>query len=76
MRTKPEMLLLVGEVAVAGLNHVAPSLEDQADVYEGLAEFLPKQEAEAAKYAATCIRESRRAQEAFLARLESRKAGA
>ena len=70
------MLLLVAEVAVTGLNHVALPAEDQADLYEGLAAFLPKEEAEAAKYAATCLRECRRAREAFLARLESRKEAA
>jgi len=67
------MLGLVAEVAVAGLIHSPLSQEDRADFYEGLSVFLPKTESEAAKYAATCIRECQRAQQDFLVKLETKK---
>jgi hypothetical protein len=66
------MLELVAEVAVAGMNHVALAPADRADFYEGLSALLPKSKSEAAKYAATCIRECQRAQQDFLTTLEPR----
>ncbi len=75
MRTREEMVELVVDVAVAGLNQMGLSPEDRADFYDGLSAFLPKNEAEAAKYAATCIRECQRAQQDFLVKLETRKGG-
>lgn len=76
MRTKPQMLDLVAEVAVAGLDHSALTPDERADVYEGLSAFLPKTKSEAAKYAATCIRECQRAQRDFLTILAARKGAA
>jgi len=76
MRSRPQILALVAEIAVAGLDHCALSPDDRADFYEGLSAFLPKTESEAAKYAATCIRESQRAQQDFLSTLETKKGGA
>ena len=73
MRSRAQMLGLVAEVAVAGLEHSALSAADRADVYDGLSILLPRAEAEAAKYAATCIRECQRAQQDFLDKLKSRK---
>jgi uncharacterized protein (DUF2336 family) len=73
MRNRGEMLKLVAEVAVVGLNHSALSSEDRADFYEGLGAFLATRESEAARYAATCIRECSRAQREFLAALEVQK---
>jgi hypothetical protein len=67
------MLELVAEVAVAGLNHLALPPEDRADFYEGLSALLPKAKSEAAKYAATCIRECQRAQQDFMTTLETKK---
>jgi len=74
MKPKPQHLALMAEAAVAGLNQTAPSAEDRAGVFEGLGAVLPKPESEAAKYAATCIREAARAQQNFLNTLETRKA--
>ena len=76
MRSRPQRLHLVAEIAVAGLNHSMLSPDDCADLYEGLSAFLPKTESEAAKYVSTCIRESQRAQRDFLAALETRKGAA
>jgi len=67
------MLNLVAEVAVAGLDSSALSSEDRADFYQGLGAFLAGNESEAAKYAATCIRECQRAQHDFLAALAKKK---
>jgi uncharacterized protein (DUF2336 family) len=67
------MINLVAEVAVTGLKNSALSSEDRADFYQGLSAFLAGNESEAAKYAATCIRECQRAQQEFLAALASRK---
>ena len=67
------MLDLVAEIAVAGLSHFALSPDDRADFYEGLSAFLANAESEAAKYAATCIRECQRAQHDFLNALETKK---
>jgi hypothetical protein len=69
------MLGLVAEVAVAGLRHAALSPDDRADFYDGLSAFLPKMESEAAKYAATCLREAQRAQQDFLVTFQTRKGG-
>lgn len=63
------MLNLVAQVAVAGLDHSPLSAGDRADFYEGLGSFLARRESEAARYAATCIRECQRAQQDFLAAL-------
>jgi len=76
IRTPTQILSLVAEMAVAGLDHSTVPARDRADFYEGLSSLLPKAESEAAKYAATCIRESQRAQREFLATLESRRGAA
>jgi len=73
MRNRTQMLDLVAEIAVAGLNHSVLSPEDRADFYDGLSAVLPRTQSEAAKYAATCIRECQRAQQDFLAALETKK---
>jgi len=76
MRNRTEMLHLVAQVALAGLDHAALSPEDRADFYEGLSALLPRMESESAKYLATCLRECQRAQRDFLSALETRKGGA
>jgi len=73
MRTTTQMRHLVAETAIAGLNHTLLSPEDRADFYEGLSTLLPAPASEAARYAATCIRESQRAQREFLAAFQIRK---
>jgi len=73
MRDRTQMLQLVAELAVAGLNHTTLTPADRADAYEGLAVFLGKNESEAARYAATCIRECHRAQQDFLTALAAKK---
>ena len=73
MRNRTQMFGLVAEVAIAGLKNSVLSPNDRADFYEGLSALLPKAESEAAKYAATCIRECQRAQQDFLTVLETRK---
>ena len=70
------MLHLVAELAIAGLDQSALSPEERARFYEALTAFLPKTEAEAARYAATCIRESQRAQQDFLTTLGTNKGAA
>ena len=76
MRTTAQMRLLVAEIAIAGLQQTPLSPEDRADFYEGLSALLPAPPSEAARYAATCIRESQRAQRDFLAALHPGKAAA
>jgi hypothetical protein len=76
MRKKKQLLVLVAEVAVAGLKDSALSPDDCADFYDGLGVLLPFTESEAAKYAATCIRESHRAQQDFRTRLDMKKGAA
>ena len=73
MRSRNQILGLVAEIAVTGFNHSELSPDDRADFYEGLSTFLARNEAEAARYAATCIRECQRAQQDFLATLATRK---
>jgi len=73
MRTRNQLLALVAEVAVSGLEDFVLSPDDRADFYDGLGVLLPFSESEAAKYAATCIRESQRAQHDFRVRLEMKK---
>ena len=65
MISKAQMLELVAEIAAVGLDHTELSLDDRADLYEGLGILLARNESEAAKYAATCIRECQRAQNDF-----------
>ena len=76
MKTKPQRFRLVAEIAIAGLGHCALCPEDRADFYEGLSAILSPQAAEAARYAALCIRESQRAQRELLAALEAWKGAA
>jgi hypothetical protein len=73
MRSRPQLLSLVVELALAGLAHAPLSPEDRADFFDGLALILSPAPAEAARYAATCIRESQRAQRDFLTTLELKK---
>jgi uncharacterized protein (DUF2336 family) len=67
------MLGLVAESAVTELGHSALRPEDRADFYEGLSAILPASTSEAARYAATCIRECQRAQRDLPRALETRK---
>ncbi len=76
MKTKPQNLRLVAEIAVTGLGHSVLSPEDRAAFYEGLSAILSPAAAEAARYAATCIRESQRAQQELSAAMGTRKGGA
>ena len=76
MKTKTQILNLVAEIAVEGLNHTNITADERADLYEGLSTFLAKNESEAARYAATCIRECQRAQRDFLQRLAAGKGAA
>ena len=70
MKTRTRKHQLVAEIAIAGLNHSRLTPEDRADFYEGLSTLLAPPTSEAAKYAATCIRESQRAQEEIRNALE------
>jgi hypothetical protein len=76
MKTKSDRLRLVAELAVAGLDRNLLPPEDHADFYEGLGAILPARAAEAARYAATCIRECHRARQDFLTALEDARGGA
>jgi hypothetical protein len=76
MKTKTQRLRLVADIAVTGLIHCPLCPEDRADFYEGLSTILTPSAAEAARYAATCIRESERAQRELLAALETREGAA
>ena len=76
VRDRIEKLDLVAELALHGLRATALSPEDCADFFEGLSAFLPTTKSEAARYAATCFRESARAQRDFVERLNSAKGGA
>lgn len=76
MRTKTQKFRLVAEIAVIGLRHCALCPEDRADFYEGLSTILSPPAAEAARYAATCIRETQWAQRELLAALEAWKGAA
>jgi hypothetical protein len=60
---------LVAQVAMSGLNHVELPAEDHADFYEGLSSILSPPASEAARYAATCLREHQRAQKEILVAL-------
>ncbi len=76
MRNRTQKLRLVIEAAIATLKSAPLPPDDRADFYDGLGVLLPETEAEAAIYAATCIRESQRAQRDFLAVIEARKGAA
>jgi hypothetical protein len=76
MKTKTERIHLVAEIAVAGLDRNVLGPEEHADFYDGLGAILPPPAGEAAKYAATCIRECHRAQQEFLTALEKARAEA
>lgn len=67
----PGPLRLVAELAITGLDHSLLSLEEGADFYEGLSTLLPPPGADAARYAATCLRECQRARKEILAVLET-----
>jgi hypothetical protein len=67
---------LVAEIAVSGLAPSSLTPNERADFYEGLSTLLPEPGAEAAKYAATCIRESQRAEQEILNSLRCRNGGA
>jgi len=76
MRTRTQILNLVAEIAVTGLDQSELTPADRADLYQGLSLFLEKNESEAARYAATCIRECQRAQGEFLESVVPRKGAA
>ncbi len=66
MKTRLERFRLVAEIAIAGLRHSNLRPHDRARLYEGLGMLLSPPAAEAARYAATCIRECHRAEQEFL----------
>jgi uncharacterized protein (DUF2336 family) len=63
---------------MTGLEHAPLGPEEGADFYDGLSTLLQPATAEAARYAATCLRECQRAREEILSGLRSteREAGA
>jgi hypothetical protein len=67
---------LVAEIAITRLPPSSLSPEERADFYEGLSTLLAGSGADAAKYAATCIRESQRAEQEILEAVRGRKGGA
>jgi len=73
--TQTHRLNLVAVIAVTGLSHSALCPEDRADFYEGLSAILSPGSAEAAKYAATCVRECQRAQQDLLTALGTGEGG-
>lgn len=73
MRTRTQLLHLVAEVAVQNLPASRLSLRDRADFFDGLTLLLEPTAGEWARYAATCIRESSRAEAELLATLKSVK---
>jgi len=64
---------LVARIAITGIDHTWLSPEERAEFYEGLSTLLPAAPSEAAKYAATCIRECQRAQQEILTTLVTRR---
>jgi uncharacterized protein (DUF2336 family) len=62
---------LIAQLAISGLNHSALSPEERADFYEELSALLPPPTAEAARYAATCLRECQRAQREIVTALQA-----
>jgi hypothetical protein len=67
----PGPLRLVAELAITGLDHSLLSLEEGADFYEGLSTLLPSPGSDAARYAATCLRECQRARQEILSAIQS-----
>ena len=63
---QPGPVRLIVELAVTGLDHTLLSLEETADFYHGLSTLLPPPGSEAARYAATCLRECQRARQEIL----------
>jgi hypothetical protein len=76
MKTKPQRLRLVAEMALTGLGHCPLCPEDRADFFEGLSVILTPPASEAARYAAMCIREGQRAQRELHAALAPGKGAA
>jgi len=72
-KSRTQKLRLVAEIALTGLRHSALSPEDRADFYEGLGAILSPPASDAARYAATCIRESQGAQRELRAAIEARR---
>jgi uncharacterized protein (DUF2336 family) len=70
MRTRTEKQQLVAQMAMAGLKRKGLCVEERADFYEGLSGLLTPPAAEAARYAANCLRECERAEEEIAATLE------
>jgi hypothetical protein len=68
---RPDPLRLVAELAITGLNHSLLSLEEGADFYDGLSALLPSPGSEAARYAATCLRECQRARQEILSAIHA-----
>jgi hypothetical protein len=64
---------LVARIAITGIDHTWLSPEERAEFYEGLSTLLPAAPSEAAKYAATCIRECQRAQQEILTTLATQR---
>ena len=69
LNPQPGPLRLVAELAITGLDHSLLSLEEGADFYEGLSTLLPPPGSDAARYAATCLRECQRARREILSAL-------
>jgi hypothetical protein len=73
MKTRNQTLRLIAKIAITGLNHFPLSLEDSADFYEGPSTLLEPPASEAAKYAATRMRECQRAEWDFRVALRNRE---
>lgn len=68
---RPGPLRLVAELAITGLDHSLLSLEEGAEFYDGLSTLLPPSGSDAARYAASCLRECRRARQQILTALDT-----
>ena len=69
----PPRLQLLAQVALTGLTNSPLEPEQRADFYEALSAILPAATGEAARYAATCIREGQRAQQDLVAAIHRQK---
>jgi uncharacterized protein (DUF2336 family) len=71
LKSRQQPLRLIAELAMSGLDHASLSPEEGADFYDGLSTLLQPPTADAARYAATCLRECQRAREEILAGLRA-----
>lgn len=68
---RPAPLRLVAQLAITGLDHSPLSLEEGAEFFDGISALLPPPGSDAARYAATCLRECSRARQEILTALET-----